>query len=560
LVDEIHTPDSSRFWKCGDEKEKNPKQISKEFLREELIQILGHPENFTQNPIYHPELQKKAVRENLASRVSQRYQELFELITGKINPDDIYKEIKFISWPIEKTLFSKAIENQTLPEKILVVGNGGRDFVLSNEFANLSEVNTIYCMAGNRNWSHPKFEMFPMSVPEKISFFAYEMRVGLVIAGPEAPIAKGLEEYCTAQGVPVLSPSLACASLESSKILCKQLVESAGIRTPLSHVLPWSELKPFMEENKLKIPCVLKYDSLASGKGVFVIKNKQDITNALQSIEDNLPTWDKLSQEILTHTYSKIKGEPCFLIEDCIEGEEFSAIALCNGEHYRLLPIAKDYKRRNDNQSGPNTGGMGAMAPVNLSEKLLVQVRNAFDKTLKKLVEKGTPYRGFLFAGFMVDKNQEAHLLEFNCRLGDPETQVVLPSLGREFFAEIYHTAKKQTFLFPEKSGQFFSSDGKKRVFVVGASPEYPEKNAPKRSFILPKWEETKDVKIDFIPSSIEMNNTTTGGRAFGLLGCANSFETARKEIYKIMETIKFENEDGNFVKPHYRTDIGEEK
>ena len=564
IVDEIHTPDSSRYWYKDDINTQAPKQISKEFLREELIKILGQPEAIKQNPIYHPLLQDPKVTENLANKVSERYQELFTIFTGLQHCEEIYSTPAFTGvtenypWPIEKNTFEKAVEVNTLPQKILVVGNGGRDYVLFSEISKLTEVNTVYCAAGNRNWKNLKYESSPSTSVEDIAKFAKEHHVGLVIAGPEAPIAQGLEQFCTQLKIPVLAPTLDCASLEASKILCKQLIEAAGVKTAKSTIVTWKELKLLLTTSKINIPCVVKYDGLAAGKGVFILKSGEDIQPTLKSIEINLPHWDKLSHQIRAQTYSKNTGEPCFLIEEIILGEEFSAIALCNGEHYRLLPIAKDYKRRNDNQQGPNTGGMGSQAPVTLSEDLLAQVKNSFTATLKELNKRSTPYHGFLFAGFMVDKNNSAYLLEYNCRLGDPETQVVLPSLGREFYSELFRTAKKEPFYEPQKSGTFFKHDNLKRIFIVGASPEYPELNAPKRKLIQPKFtSENNNVQLEFIPSAIEENNMTSGGRAFGVLAAAVTLNVAQHEAYKLMDTFELKNDDGTRVKPHFRMDIG---
>ncbi len=571
LVDEIHTADSSRYWYKEDKNLDSPKQISKEFLREELIKILGQPEDIKGNPIYHPLLQDSNVTSALSTKVSERYQELFNMFTGISVPSEIYKSIHMHKWPIEKELFTRTVLAQTLPQKVLIVGNGGRDYTLFSEISKLTEVNTVYCAAGNRNWKNAKQENCPEKKMTDIAKFAQAHQVGLVIAGPEAPIAQGIEKFCAQLNIPVLAPSIACASLETSKILCKQIIEAAGVHTAQSKILTWSELKPLLQKlshgiekvsdpvAQLLLPSVIKYDSLAAGKGVFILKDIEDVKTTLHTIEHNLPEWNKLAEEILTPTYSKNVEEPCFLIEEMIIGEEFSAIALCNGEHFRLLPIAKDYKRRNDGQMGPNTGGMGSIAPVNLSEQLLNNVKDSFTLTLKELVKRNTPYRGFLFAGFMVDKNNSAYLLEYNCRLGDPETQVVLPSLGRDFYTELYRTAKKEPFYEPEKSGTFFKHDNLKRIFVVGASPEYPEQNAPKRKVIANKLtSENNNVQIEFIPSAIEENNFTSGGRAFGILAAANSFEEAGQEAFTIINSIELENENGTRVKPHFRKDIGE--
>ena len=503
LVDEVHTPDSSRYWLKSAENNVSPKQISKEFLREEIIRILGQPEQLTTNPIYHPVFQDAETCDNLSRKVSKRYEELFTLFTGFKKADQIYKENPFHPWPIEKEIFSRTVSAQILPKKILVVGNGGRDFVLATEFSKLAEVETVYCASGNRKWENQKIKLCPETEVEQIAKFAKEHNVGLVLAGPEAPIAQGLEKFCSEQKIPVLAPTLACVALETSKILCKQLIELAGVKTAAYKIIPWCELKESLNKKQIQIPCVLKFDGLAAGKGVFILKTEKDIPVTLKSIESQLSSWENISENILSESYSKKNKEPCFLWEELIVGEEFSAIALCNGEDYRLLPIAKDYKRRNNNQEGPNTGGMGSIAPITLNDPLLSQVKTSFALTLKELTKRGTPYHGFLFAGFMVDKKDCAYLLEYNCRLGDPETQVVLPGLGRDFFAELYMTAKKEPFLNYEKSGTIFNHDALTRVFVVGAAPEYPERNSPRRKVISPIMPECNDAQIEFIPSAL---------------------------------------------------------
>ena len=564
LVDEIHTPDSSRYWYSNDLNLSAPKQMSKEFLREELIKIIGKPENFKGNPANHPYFKNAKVTNEISKKISQRYFEMYKTFVGNIEPKEICAPNK-VEWPIPEKRFLDSISSATMPNKVLVVGNGGRDYTIYSTFAKLPEVNTVYCAAGKRNWVSAKHADCPSTKVLEIADFASQNKVGLVIAGPELPIAQGIAEECTAVGIPVLAPSLACASLEASKIICKEIIQAAGVKTANSTILSWKNLKlkliHYIENGNSKdfsLPCVLKYDSLAAGKGVFVLFKKEDVIDALHSIEQNLEEWEKLASEIKAPTYSKTHGEPCFLIEETLSGEEISVIALCNCEDFRFLPIARDYKRRNNGQTGPNTGGMGTVSPIPLNTNLMEQVKETFSKTLKELIKRNTPYKGFLFAGFMVDKSNTAWLLEYNCRLGDPETQVLLPGLQRDFYIELMRTAKGLPFLFPEKSQTPFSHDNLKRVFVVGASPEYPEKSAPRREIIVPVEKESQ-TNCEFIPTAIEPDNTTTGGRAFGYIATATTFIDAQKSVYEKIEKIQFKNEDGSFIKPHFRTDIASE-
>ncbi|KAB8032126.1 phosphoribosylaminoimidazolesuccinocarboxamide synthase [Fluviispira multicolorata] len=560
LVDEIHTPDSSRYWHQKDLNLQNPKQLSKEFLREELIKIVGKPEEIIGNPADHPIFKNVDVTKSIAENISARYQELFKIFVGEIDPYDICTPC-LVPWPISPETVEKLISSAIMPENILIIGNGGRDYSLFSSFAKLPEVKTVYCAAGKRKWEHAKYKECPFSKVTDIAKFAKENNVQLVIAGPELPIAQGIHAECQKYNIPVLAPSLECASLESSKIICKEVIQAAGIKTAASTIVKWNDLKTQLlnylkreDTTQFKLPCVLKYDGLAAGKGVFVLFNKEDVHNALISIEQNLPEWEKLSAQVKTPTYSKQINAPCFLIEETLIGEEISAIALCNGDSFRLLPMARDYKRRNNSQTGSNTGGMGTVSPVLLNEELLDQIKNTFAKTLKELSKRKTPYKGFLFAGFMVDSENKAWLLEYNCRLGDPETQVLLPGLQRDFYIEVLRTAKNLPFLSPEKLGGEFNHDKLKRIFVVAASPEYPEKSAPRRELIYKN--EFKN-NCEFIPTAIEPDNFTTGGRAFGLLACGENFEIARNKIYTQLKNYTLKNLDGSSCAPHYRTDIG---
>lgn len=560
LVDEVHTPDSSRYWLAKDLDLSAPRQMSKEFLREELIHVLGNPEEITDNPANHSYFSDAHKVQELIANVTNRYNELYLTFIGaEITPLQIANENK-VPWPIFPDTFKEIVSAAIMPKNILVVGNGGRDYSIYSAFQKLPEVSSVYCASGNRNWFSPKFKHCPTTVVEDIAKFAKEKNVGLVIAGPEMPIANGIAPACEHLQIPVLAPSLFCASLEASKIICKEIVEAANIRTAKSKIITWKNLKVLLlnylenpQCTEFTLPCVLKYDSLAAGKGVFVLANKDDVKHAILSIEHNLVEWEQMAQAVKAPTYSKDKGEPCFLIEETLLGEEISVIALCNNEQFRLLPIARDYKRRNNGQTGPNTGGMGTVAPVALPESVLSQVKETFTNILKELTKRNQPYYGFLFAGFMLDKAQNAWLLEFNCRLGDPETQVILPGLQREFYIELYRTAKKQAFLFPEKNKTPFLSDDLKRVFVVGASPEYPEKTVPHRELIFTK---ELSANCEFIPTAIEPNNMTNGGRAFGVLSAANDFSTARKQVYSQLSIIKLKDKEGKVIDPHYREDI----
>jgi phosphoribosylaminoimidazole-succinocarboxamide synthase len=564
LVDEVHTPDSSRYWYAVDHNTTTPKQLSKEFLREEILSLFkNNIDNVLSNPTEHPFFQDSEQTKQLAQKITERYQELYQTLIGTISTQEIFHHC-LADWPIPSHLFDEMILSATYPSKVLVIGNGGRDYSIYSSVAKLPEVNTVFCASGDRLWQSSKYSHCPYSQIQDIVHFAKDHNVGLVISGPELPIAQGIAEACSTYQIPVLAPSLACASLETSKIFSKEIMHAAGVLTPRSTTISWTHLKNALQQHltegsttDLSLPCVIKYDGLAAGKGVFILQTVDDITCALHSIETNISEWAQLLNQLKTPSFSKIQGEPFFLIEELITGYELSVIALCNAEQFRLLPIAQDYKRRDDHQTGPNTGGMGTRAPIFVANSIMAQITATFSKTLKELSLRNMPYYGFLFAGFMIDKNQNAWLLEYNCRLGDPETQVILPGLQRDFYIECLRTSKKLPFLFQNKIQTPFDHDQLKRVFVVGAAPEYPFTTPERREVILPSAHEIEKLNCELIPSAIETDKTTTGGRILGVLSAHSSFSNARNNAYQIMNSVKLKNNFGDEISPHFRTDIG---
>jgi phosphoribosylamine--glycine ligase len=563
LADEVHTPDSSRYW-IGVPDGGSPQQLSKEFLREELM-LLGIIVNDDLTTGGAERLRQ--VGPELARRVGERYQEL-EARFVATGVDSLVRNEAMgavrsstpwapaVPWPLPEDLFAQAIAPATDVRSMLIVGNGGRDHTIMNRFATLPGLSNVACLPGGRAWrarQQPVANWTPRS-PESAARSASQEGFDLVIVGPEVPIAEGMAEAMAAAGVPCLAPGPLGAAIEASKVHCKQALEAAGIPTAR-----WTQLT--MTELRTKgippdLPCVLKFDGLASGKGVFIIRNKQDWSEAIEQCVANADDWMNTARALRCPSATAAAGEPVFLIEECLEGEEYSLFALCNGTDYRLLPVARDYKRRDDGQSGPNTGGMGAVAPLSLQEPLLKQFRLAIEGLLAHQVSKGEPYRGFLFGGFMVDSSGRAKVLEFNCRLGDPETQVILPGLGDDFLLEAVRTAQGKGFYWPQRSGQFFAHDGLARVYIVGASPEYPQSSAPHRRLHRLEGEDTtpSNPQCTLVPSAIEPDGRSCGGRAFGILAKAKSITAARKAAYAEMSMYLLGD-----TKPHYRNDIAAE-
>ena len=487
LVDEVHTPDSSRYWYLTDQCTTNtsmfvaePKQLSKEFLRTELMHHFGDPNNLGPQLRFAKEFSNPEFVQTLASNLQHRYQEMFNTFLPHDTPFNISQRF-FVPWPLTPKDVKTVTQNLQLPDRVLIMGNGGRDFALYQFFARLPEVSLVYCAPGNRAWPGAKYREVAAKSPSEIAKFAAENNIGLVISGPEQYLAEGLKEACAAYKIPCLGPNLFGAELEASKIICKNILVDADIPTAASQLISWSALlkehsgtRGNHSKCSLKLPCALKFDGLAAGKGVFICHNEQDLDSAISSLSSLVPNWQKAAEILPANSHSKLHNEAYFLVEELLLGEEISVMALCNNTQFRLLPVARDYKRRNNGQNGPNTGGMGTVGPMELDENLLSQISEIFQRTLNTLAAQGKPYSGFLFAGIMVDKNARAWVIEFNCRLGDPETQVIVPGLDREFAVELFQTAKQEPFLLHHKTGTFLPHDNLKRVFVVGAAPEYP--------------------------------------------------------------------------------------
>jgi phosphoribosylamine--glycine ligase len=283
--------------------------------------------------------------------------------------------------------------------------------------------------------------------------------------------------------------------------------------------------------------------------------NEGELKSAIAHFELNLPSWLREIAELPVKTYTRESGEAQFLVERLLPGKEISAIALCHGEDYVLLPFAQDFKRRNNQQTGANTGGMGAVCPVSLPTSLEKQIHGIFRNTLKELKNAGTHYRGFLFAGLMLDAQGNAQVLEYNCRMGDPESQVILPGLGRDLVVGMWLTAKNEPWAanpwLNPAAPHSLKHDGLKRCFVVVASPEYPEGNAPKRILSLPKnWPSN----TSWIPSGVDAHNSTRAGRIAGVLAEAMTEEKAVESAYQALADVAFTESSG--AQPHYRTDI----
>lgn len=407
--------------------------------------------------------------------------------------------------------------------KVLLIGSGGREHALAWKLTQSELVEELVVAPGN-----PGIAMLPKTLNvalnvdnhEEILDYVKACGIGLVVVGPEAPLVAGLADVLRANNIPVFGPNKSAAELEGSKAFSKEMMAKYGVPTAFYKICEdVATAKAYIEEKGA--PIVVKADGLAAGKGVVVAMTKED---ALAAVDDMM-------------------GDMCFgaagarvVIEEFMEGEEASLLAFTDGKTVVPMIASQDHKRVGDGDQGPNTGGMGTYAPAPVMTPELRQ--KAYDTILKPMVDamakEGKPYQGCLYAGLMV-KGDSVKVVEFNCRFGDPETQVVLPLLDGDL-AEIMLACANGTL-------DQVKIDWHKRaaVCVVMASTGYPGSYAkgkeitgltdvPENSVVFHAGTKLVDDKI-----------VTNGGRVLGVTAFADDIKAARDKAYEAVEKISFE-------------------
>ncbi|MDX9731318.1 MAG: phosphoribosylamine--glycine ligase [Bdellovibrionales bacterium] len=308
-----------------------------------------------------------------------------------------------------------------LPKRILVIGQGGREHAIVRQLALETSVETVYALPGSDGMkTSDRIQTIAMNVVpenfEQILRFAKEHAVELIVVGPEQPLADGFTDLARAQGLRVFGPSGAGALLEASKVHAKELMRAAGVLTARSFTV--STVDECMEAAKsFAPPYVLKADGLAAGKGVFIEKTLEGLKRAAHFLFEE-----------------KGLGEAGHraLLEEFSPGVELSHLVLTDGDSFVSMPAARDHKRLCDGDEGPNTGGMGVVAPVPLEEGLLEKIeRDVVAPVIREIKKRGLVFRGVLYVGLMLTKDGPS-VLEFNTRFGDPEAQVLMPLLDSE--------------------------------------------------------------------------------------------------------------------------------
>jgi len=414
---------------------------------------------------------------------------------------------------------------------VLVVGGGGREHTLAWKIAHDSSQPDVFCAPGNAGTESVAVNLqIGADDLDALLAWAKANRPDLTVVGPEAPLCAGIADAFEEEGLPVFGPSRAAARLEGSKVFAKEIMQAAGVPTGAARTVAGLDAAR-AAINEIGAPLVVKADGLAAGKGVFVCSTIEEAENAAQSM---------LEEGIFGESGSNV------LVEEMLEGEEASILALIDGENVVMLASSQDHKRVFNNDQGPNTGGMGAYSPAPVvTERLWPVIReDVFDRTLAELKKRDIIYRGVLYAGIMVTADGPK-VLEFNCRFGDPETQAILPRIDGDLLPALKACATgglREDMLKwrPEAC-----------TCVVMASGGYPgsyEKG--KRIEGLAAAEELDDVVVFHAGTARSDGNVVTaGGRVLGVTALGDTPVTAAQQAYRAVSKIRFDQ-------AQYRTDI----
>ena len=418
---------------------------------------------------------------------------------------------------------------------VVIIGSGGREHALALKISESPTPNKLYILPGNpgTKFLGENININP-SEQNKIIEFCKEKNIDLVIIGPEQPLVDGLANKLREYNINVFGPSKEAAQIESSKYFAKKVMKEAGV--PTAKYLPFNSN---MFENardyirSKKYPCVIKADGLAAGKGVFVCNDSNEAEEAL-----NLIFHDKVFGE---------SGEKV-LVEEFLVGEEVSVFAICDGNEFVCLPASQDHKRIGDNDKGKNTGGMGAYAPAPIvTPQLFEQIKNRIlYPVVRTLNKRNASFIGCLYAGLIIT-DEGPKVIEFNCRFGDPETQVVLPVIKGDFLHLLYTAALGKI----DKAAVEYN--GGSSVCVVAASAGYPD--SFEKGFEITGLDELRADIIIYHSGTKEVNGKviTNGGRVLGVTSVLPDFNLmlAKDLAYKALENINFKN-------IYYRKDIAD--
>lgn len=414
--------------------------------------------------------------------------------------------------------------------RVLVVGSGGREHALVWALRRSRSVKDVYCAPGNPGMKEARRLPVPAADVPALVAACRDLRPDLVVVGPEDPLAKGLVDALSAEGIRTFGPTQAAARAESSKVYAKGLLARAGVPQPEHRTFDRAE-DALRYVRELGGPCVVKADGLAAGKGALVCQDAQEAAHAVRSLMVD-GRFGGAGRRVV--------------VEEFLEGEEVSALAYVDGECVVPMVLAQDHKRLLDGDRGPNTGGMGAVAPLpHLPADLVDRIlREILQPTATALCEDGCPFRGVLYAGLMLTR-EGPKVLEFNARFGDPEAQVLLPLLDVDLFEVLWAACSGRLgdVTLRWKPGA--------AVCVVAAAEGYPDnpvKGKPIRGLDQPPEPD----QLVFCAGVAEQDGqlVTAGGRVLNAVGLGRDVGAAQQAAYRVFQRVGFEG-------MHYRTDIG---
>ncbi len=415
--------------------------------------------------------------------------------------------------------------------KILVVGSGGREHALAWKLAQSKRIQIVLVAPGNGGTAlDVRMKNVAITDPVALADFAQQEQVTLTVVGPEAPLAAGIVDIFRERGMSIFGPTRKAAQLESSKDFAKAFMERHGI--PTARYQTFSDAAAahrYIDEQGA--PIVIKADGLAAGKGVVVAMTLEEAHGAIDMM---------LSDNRFGDAGARV------VVEEFLEGEEASFIVMVDGKNILPLATSQDHKRLLDQDQGPNTGGMGAYSPAPIvTPQLHARVmREIIQPTVQGMAKDGIPYTGFLYAGLMIDAEGNPKTLEFNCRMGDPETQPIMARLKTDLVSVMEH-AVAGTLNEIE-----LDWDRRTALGVVMAASGYPD--APRKNDVITGIPEETEDSMSFHAGTALDNKTLTtqGGRVLCVVGLGDSVRVAQKHAYEAVDKIHF---DGM----QFRRDIG---
>jgi phosphoribosylamine--glycine ligase len=415
--------------------------------------------------------------------------------------------------------------------KLLVVGSRGREHALAWKLAQSPRVQLVYVAPGNGGTAQDeRLRNVDITEPAALADFVEKEQIAFTLVGPEAPLAAGIVNLFRSRGLKIFGPTKEAAQLESSKDFAKAFMKR--------HAIPTAEYETFADVaaahaylDAKGAPIVIKADGLAAGKGVVVAQTLEEAHAAVDMM---------LSDNKLGDAGARV------VIEEFLAGEEASFIVMVDGKHVLPLASSQDHKRLLDGDAGPNTGGMGAYSPAPVVTPTLHAraLREIIMPTIRGMEKDGIPYTGFLYAGLMIDADGNPKTLEFNCRMGDPETQPIMARMKTDLYDVLDRAIDGKL------DGMELDWDRRTALGVVMAAHGYPD--APRKGDVITGIPKETEDSVTFHAGTTLKDGalTTTGGRVLCVVGLADTVKAAQRAAYNAIEQIQF---DG----AQYRTDIG---